>query len=344
MAGRPRIRARRPPRPRGDRLSGIQRPDGPYFDDLRHGDVLDPGPLAPAATLTDGLAAAHQVIVGDRLPIALSIPLSTAVAGGRLAHPALVWDIAIGQSTAITRRVIANVFYRGLAFHRMPEIGDTLSTRTEVVGLRQNRSRPSGLAALRVTSVDQDDRIVLDFWRCAMLPLSSADVDTGHADDLDAVGGPASGTDEAVAHWDLSAMPAGQGRPEPGEVRAVEAGDLVSSAEMARLTLNLAAVHHDLRAGGGRRLVYGGHTIGLALAQACRAVPGLVTVLAWQGCDHTGSVHEGDTVFSTVTVGDVRRRDGGGWCTDLHSVMYAVSAPQDEPRAVLDWRFTALVV
>ena len=49
--------------------------------------------------------------------------------------------------------------------------------------------------------------------------------------------------------------------------------DVVSSApELARLTLNIAATHHDSRV-GGRRLVYGGHTIGLALAQASRLLP-----------------------------------------------------------------------
>src|SRR5436305_1277018 len=90
----------------------------------------------------------------------------------RMARP---WD-----STAVTRRVVANLFYRGLAFHRIPALGDTLRTRTEVVGLRQNASRPTGLAALRITTTDQYDRLVLDFWRCAMLPLSSPDVRTGY--------------------------------------------------------------------------------------------------------------------------------------------------------------------
>ena len=32
-----------------------------------------------------------------------------------LAHPALVSDVAIGQSTLATQRVKANLFYRGLA-------------------------------------------------------------------------------------------------------------------------------------------------------------------------------------------------------------------------------------
>src|SRR6202044_3344089 len=41
-----------------------QREGGPYFDDLSTGQVFD---WAPSATLSSGLAAAHQAIVGDRL-------------------------------------------------------------------------------------------------------------------------------------------------------------------------------------------------------------------------------------------------------------------------------------
>jgi acyl dehydratase len=32
---------------------------------------------------------------------------------GPLAHPAFVCDVAIGQSTLVTQRVKANLFYRG---------------------------------------------------------------------------------------------------------------------------------------------------------------------------------------------------------------------------------------
>jgi acyl dehydratase len=320
------------------------RPGGPHFDDLTVGDHVDPGPLAPALTVTEGLAVAHRGVLGDRLPLALSAPLATAVTGGPVLHPALVWDVAIGQSTAFTRRVVANLFYRGLGLHRLPAPGDTLATRTEVVGLRQSRSKPVGMAALRVSTRDQHDRTVLDFWRCAMLPLSDASVDTGHADDLDALGAPVPADDleRSVAGWDLSAFP-GVAPPAPGTAIAVAEGDVVSSApELARLTLNLAAVHHDARPGGGRRLVYGGHTIGLALTQAARAVPGLVTVLAWEGCDHTGPVHEGDTLASTVTVLDARP-GAVGTLLDLRSVVHAVSGTDEtESREVLDWRFTAL--
>ena len=156
----------------GNGYAGI-REGGPYFDDLSIGQVFD---WAPAVTLSSGLAAAHQAIVGDRLRLALDADLCAAVTGvpGPLAHPALVCDVAIGQSTLATQRVKANLFYRGLTFHRFPVIGDTIYTRTEVVGLRANSAKPgrapTGMAALRMITIDQADRLVLDFYRCAMLP------------------------------------------------------------------------------------------------------------------------------------------------------------------------------
>ena len=164
---------------------------GPFFDDLEVGQVFD---SAPSMTLTAGAAAVHQSIVGDRLRLALDAELAMAVTGATapLAHPALVWDVAIGQTTLATQRVKANLFYRGLYFHRFPVIGDTLFTRTEVVGLKQNSAKPgrapTGLAALRMTTVDGVGRLVLDFYRCAMLPRSDGAADTGHADDLSAIG------------------------------------------------------------------------------------------------------------------------------------------------------------
>ncbi|MGV0851776.1 MaoC family dehydratase [Mycolicibacterium phlei] len=320
---------------------------GPFFDELQVGQVFD---TAPAMTLTDGAAAVHQSILGDRLRLALDAGLAAAVTGstGPLAHPALVCDVAIGQTTLVTQRVKANLFYRGLTFHRFPVIGDTLFTRTEVVGLKQNSAKPgrapTGLAALRMTTVDQDDRLVLDFYRCAMLPLSDGAGDTGHADDLSTIGADRSPAPDPTAGWDAEAFRARVPGPrfDPGWAGTVlhSSADVVSSApELARLSLNIAATHHDWRV-GGQRLVYGGHTIGLAFAQATRLLPNLVTVLGWESCDHTGPVHEGDTLHSDLHIEHAQPLpDNRGGLLTLRSVVYAAGEPD---RQVLDWRYTAL--
>jgi acyl dehydratase len=322
---------------------------GPYFEELAVGQQYG----APAITLTTGLAAAHQAITGNRLALTLDHELCRAVTEGEpLAPPGLVWDIAIGQSTVVTQHVKANLYYRGLAFSRAPRIGDTLRTSTQVVALRQNRPRegraPTGLAALRITTTDQRDRPVLDFWRCAMLPLRDPARQTGHADDLDQVGRDLTGDDlgKLAEGWQLAVLAARTGGPHPADLRGgqsfeVAGGDVVSAApELARLTLNIAAVHHDLQTGGNARLVYGGHAIGLALSQASRALPSLATVVGWHGCDHLAPVREGDTLRSTITVEQVDHLPYGGGLVHLRSVVRADGPPE---RDVLDWRYVALL-
>lgn len=307
----------------------------PYFEDLPTGRRLE---SAPALTLTEGHAAVHQAICGDRLRVTLDRTVSDAVLGPGppLAHPALVWDTAIGQSSVATGRVIANLFYRGLLLHRPVRIGDTLRTVTEVVARRENRVRegraPSGLVVLRIRTVDQEDRPVLDFTRCPMLPLR--DEPTGETGDE--VGGAADLEDDA-----LRAAAAGfsiDGLPPGGEVAEgdLDGGDVVDSAPaLARMTLNVAMAHFDAtRAAHGQRLVYGGHTIALAADQAARAAPGLVTILGWHSADHTGPVFEGDTLRSSL---EVERRDGP--LVHLRSQVTAVE--RDEH--VLDWRFVGIL-
>ena len=327
---------------------------GPFFDDLRVGERIE---AAPAMTLTDGHAALHQAIVGDRLRLALDATLCSRVIGvpGLLAHPALVCDVAIGQSTLITQRVIANLFYRGLALWRAPLIGDTLSTTTEVVALRQNSRKPgralTGLALLRVRTSDQEDRRVLDFWRCAMLPLRDEEQPNGRSDSLDTF---PSDLDTGALHglvsgWRLDAFR--EAVPGPhfadlvgGTVWRLEGGDVVSAApELARLSLNIAVAHHDRGAGAdGRRLVYGGHTIGIAAAQATRALPNLLTIAGWHGCDHLSPVYEGDTLYSELQLEGHEPLTNGGGLVHMHSRVWAIRADGGR-EDVLDWKFVGVM-
>jgi len=89
---------------------------GPWFEDLAVGQEYD----APAVTLTEGHASLFQALSGDRLRLPLDHYASQLVTGRTepLAHPLLVINMAIGQSTWASQRVKANLFYRGLVLHR----------------------------------------------------------------------------------------------------------------------------------------------------------------------------------------------------------------------------------
>lgn len=328
---------------------------GPWFEDLRRGQVFEE---ALGMTITSGHAALHQALAGDRLYLALDAPLCRAVTGrdAPLAHPNLVCDVAIGQSTGPTQRVRGNLFYRGLVLARPVFVGDTLRTRTEVVGLKQNRRREgapaTGLVALRIMTVDQHSRPVLDFWRCPMLPLREPNAVTGHADDFEDIPQAlaSSAVERAVpADWDLEPLRNAAPGPHhaelvPGSAFAVEGGETVTGApELARLTLNLAMAHTDATSTGhGRRLVYGGHTISVAAAHATRAIPAIATILAWEGCDHLGPVFEGDVLRTELRVACASPLGSGGGTARLRALVSAERGA-GERSVVLDWRFVALV-
>lgn len=323
--------------------------DGPYFDDLSVGDSF----TGPSVTIDAGLQAQHRAILGDRLRLCLDGRLAERVTGrAGLAHPGVVWDVAVGQSSIVTRRVAANLFYRGLRLQATPYLGDTLATSTEVVATRRVRSRSDrperGKVVLRIVTRDQSGRVILEFDRCALLPCRAGADPAGDAgpDDDHLFVAPSvpslSTVPDWLAGWSIEPLLTSSrdaGGLVAGETVEVAAGDVVSSApELARLTTNIAAVHHDAEVAGGRRLVYGGHAIGLALAQTCRAVPGLVTVTEWFACDHVAPVHEGDTVRSRVTVqGLTPYRDGSAIAT-LNTQASVVGRG-----VVLDWTFAALV-
>jgi acyl dehydratase len=320
---------------------------GPFYEDLPVGRAFAE---VPSVTLTDGLAAAHHAIVGGRLRLARDQDLARRVTGRPVASPALVWDIAIGQSTVATERVIANLFYRGLVLHRLPAIGDTLRTVTSITDVRPAAPRPDrpprGLVTMRIATVDQEGRTVLDFSRCALIPARGALPAPGASDAAKEEVPTASMLAQAVVGWDLAAFRAASAGPhfdaiETGATYRIVGGDVVTSApELARLTLNLASIHHD--AALGERLVYGGHTIGLAAAQLSRAFPGLVTIVGWLGCDHTGPVREGDTLHSTVTVGERTALPDGGGLVFLRVRVAAAPVGQKSAADVLDWRLVGL--
>ncbi len=181
----------------------------PYYEDLAVGQVFS----SPGVTVTDGLAALHQAIVGNRLRLSLDQPLCREVTGAEslLAHPLLVCDLAIGQSTQPSGRVLGNLFYRGLAA-RPVQLGMTLRTRTTVVAKRRARSSgrtPRGMVLLHVITSDEHGEVVLDYHRCPLLPARHEDPDEA-GDDVKAAADAAAERDvhELVpARWQLGGPP-----------------------------------------------------------------------------------------------------------------------------------------
>lgn len=322
---------------------------GPWFEDFTRGQEFD----APAVTITAGHAALYQSWFADRLRLPLDHATAQRVAGAPapLVHPMLAINVAIGQSTWASQRVKANLFYRGLVMRRPVHLGDTLHTRTRIVGLKHNRVQPgrpaTGVVALEMRTVNQRHEEVLHFWRCPMIPCRTPEPTQLERDDLERIGSAvnADALRAAVpAGWAMQpATDAWAGTRaaalRPGMRFRIEARDTITSApELVRLTLNMAMAHTDAKLSYlGDRLVYGGHTISMAFAQLTRALPNLLTLVAWESCDHTAPVVENDRLRTEVTVLDVTPLATGALLR-LHAECYAARGEPEAESRVLDWK------
>lgn len=329
--------------------------DAPWFEDFEPGLTFD----APAVTLTAGHAAIHQALFGDRLRLPLDHPSSQRMTGqdAPLLHPLLAINVAIGQSTWASQRVKANLFYRGLLLRAPVFLGDTLYTRTRVVGLRQNRPQPgraaTGIVALEMVTLNQRGEEILHFWRCPMIPCRDPEARTTRNDDLDAIGRDV--TSEEIRGviprgWRLDCADLWQGLRanslRVGQQYRIEARDTITSApELVRLSLNMAMAHTDARLSYlGERLVYGGHTIFMTFAQLTRALPNLLTVLAWERCDHVAPVLENDRIRSeceVLAIEALPSSAGGGALLKLQARGFASRGEPEQETQVLDWVFWA---
>lgn len=318
--------------------------DGPFYDQLRVGEEL---PRQPSITIDEGMAALYQSWVGERLPMALDAAVYEAVTGqpGRLASPGLVMQLSIGLSTTISRRAIANLFYRDVRLVRPITLGESVATVVTVTGLadgshKEGRDRRGKVLVDIVTTANGEPAV--EYQRCPMLPQAQNDTAPGHHDDL-GVDGDVDLAAYAVLvpdHWDFGPL----GPPTQwatGETITDPSRDVIDGATgMVRLTHNLAMVHRDVeKSPYPERLVYGGHVVGLAQASLSRVLPGMATVVGWHGCAHTGPAFEGDLLSFSHTLLDVAPAGGGRALT----IRVEGAAVRDDGEAsVLDWTLIAV--
>ncbi len=326
--------------------------DGPYFEEFTLGQTF----VAPSITVTEGHAAVYAALFGDRMRLPLDRHLAQKVTGDPrgLCHPYLAMHLAAGQTTYASQHVKGNLFYRGVILQRPVFIGDSLYTTTKVVGLKQNKAKAgraaTGMVALEMTTVNQHDEVVLHFWRCPMIACKDPAASTGHHDNFDWIKNTFTAEELNSAlpsGWNLAPLICaltGLRTPPiaPGDVFEIAPKDTVTSApELVRMSLNIAYTHTDeTRSYLGQRLVYGGHTISLALAQIGRALPNLLHMVAWRHCDHLGPVLEGDLISTRFSVVDCRPAEVGGTLYDLAVEASAHRKNKDGEMVgekVLDW-------
>lgn len=290
---------------------------GNFFEDFTVGQVMV---HATPRTVSNGDVALYTALFGGRFAINSSTPFAQSLKLERAPLDSmLAFHIVFGKTVPdISLNAVANLGYADGRFGQPVYPGDTISTTSTVIGVRENKDGKTGVVYVRSVGVNQRNEMVLEYTRWAMVrkrdalsPAPSAVVPTlPESVAPNALHVPFSVDvtryDTALAGsdflWDDYAV---------GErIDHLDGMTIEESEHMlaARLYQNTARVHfnqHAEREGRfGRRIVYGGHVISLARALSFNGLANALTIAAINGGRHTNPTFAGDTIYAWSEVLD----------------------------------------
>jgi 2-methylfumaryl-CoA hydratase len=303
---------------------------GNFFEDFRLGQTIR---HATPRTVTTGDVALYTALYGSRFAVHASDRFAAAIGYPRApVDDLLVFHIVFGKTVAdVSLNAIANLGYAACRFLAPVYPGDTLAAVSEVIGLKENSSRKTGVVYVRSRGFKHDGTEVLDFVRWVM--VGKREEAAAAPGDLVPVLPEAVGRQELggacpridIAGYDLD-LAGGHLRWRDyavGERIDHVDGVTVEEAEhqiATRLYQNTARVHFNQFAEKtgrfGRRLVYGGHVISLARALSFNGLANAFHVSAINAGRHVAPLFAGETVFAWSQVLDraepAGRNDVGG--------------------------------
>ena len=281
---------------------------GNFFEDFTVGQVIE---HATPRTVTEGDRALYGAIYPTRFAVPSSAEFAASV--GLSPHPVeelIGFHIAFGKTVPdVSLNAVANLGYAECRFHLPVVPGDTLRTRSEVIGLKENSNGRTGVVWVRSTATNQRGEIAIDWARWVMVHKRSAGStapETVVPSLSDAVGA----SDLVVpAGLDFSSYDVvAAGSPhllddyEVGErIDHVDGVTLTDAEHMmaTRLWQNTAKVHVNSEARpDGRRLVYGGHVISLARALSFNGLANAQLVAAINAGAHVAPAFAGDSIYA----------------------------------------------
>jgi 2-methylfumaryl-CoA hydratase len=288
---------------------------GNFFEDFRVGQTIR---HAAPRTITQGDIAVYQACYGSRFAVQSSTVFAAAIGYptslGAPVDDLIVFHIVFGKSVPdLSLNAIANLGYADIRFTAPVFVGDTLTAETEIIGLRENSNKESGVVYVRTNGFKQDGQLVLTLARWVMVrkrdkaaAVPPAVVPTLPSSvPVDQLGMAVPPIATSAYDLALAGSPYRWGDYAPGERIDHVDGMTIEEAEhqlATRLYQNTAKVHFNQLSEGqgrfGRRLVYGGVVISLARALSYNGLGNAFHIAAVNGGRHAAPAFAGDTVFA----------------------------------------------
>lgn len=285
---------------------------GNYFEDFKLGQSIR---HATPRTITEGDVALYMSLYGPRFAVQSSDEFARAIGYPRSpVDDLLAFHVVFGKTVPdISLNAIANLGYAECRFETPVYPGDSITTVSEVIGLKENSNKETGTVYVRSSGRNQRGEVVIQYARWVMVrkrdkvavcteshvPKLADRVDPG-ALNLAAIPTFGAGSYD----WVLAGSPHRWGDYEVGERIDHVDGMTVEEAEhqmATRLYQNTAKVHFNQHTESkgrfGKRIIYGGVVISLARALSFNGLGNAFKVAAINGGRHVAPLFAGDTVY-----------------------------------------------
>ncbi len=317
---------------------------GNFFEDFKIGQIIR---HAAPRTVTVGEVALYTALYLPRFAVQSSTAFAQAIGYERAPiDDLLVFHLVLGKTVPdVSLNAIANLGYADFKFLVPVYPGDTLSATSEVIGLKENSNKETGVVYVRTTGANQRGEIVLSYARWVMVKKRDKDAPVGpevvpdlpKSVDPSELGRAAPPLNVAAYDMALAGSPYVWGDYDKGEKIDHIDGMTVEEAEhqlATRLYQNNSKVHfnqyYEAQGRFGKRIIYGGHVISLARALSFNGLENVFHISAVNGGRHVNPLFAGGTVFAWSEVLDKAEIPGR---KDIGALRLRLVATKDRPCA-----------
>ena len=150
---------------------------GRYLEDFEIGDVYE---HRPGRTITESDNTWFTLLTMNQHPLHFDAEYAAKSEFGKpVVNSCLTLSIVAGMSVSdISQKTIANLGWDKIRLTAPVFVGDTLYAESEVLAIRESKSRPSqGIVKVRTTGMKQDGTQFISYERTMLIPKSGFAVD-----------------------------------------------------------------------------------------------------------------------------------------------------------------------
>ena len=148
---------------------------GRYLEDFKVGDIYE---HRPGRTITETDNTWFTLLTMNQHPLHFDKEYAKHSEFGKiLVNSTMTLSMVAGVSD-VSQKTIANLGWDKIKMPAPVFVGDTIYAESEVLEIRESKSRPTaGIVTVRTLGKNQDDVVIMDFVRSMLIPK------TGHAVD-----------------------------------------------------------------------------------------------------------------------------------------------------------------